>query len=82
MAKDRVRDYKEEYNSYHAKPEQKKNRALRNAARDKMEDAGRVSKGDGKDVHHKKAVRHGGANGPGNLAVATPAKHRGWNKGT
>lgn len=38
---------------YNAKPEQKKRRAQRNAARAKMIKAGKASKGDGKDVAHK-----------------------------
>lgn len=37
---------------YNAKPEQKKRRAARNAARAKMIKAGRAHKGDGKDVAH------------------------------
>ena len=36
--------------AYGAQPEQKKNRAARNAARAKMMKAGKVKKGDGKDV--------------------------------
>lgn len=47
-----ARNYKKEYRDYHSKPEQKKNRASRNAARRKLEKQGRVSKGDGKDVDH------------------------------
>lgn len=38
---------------YNAKPEQKKRRAERNAARAKMIKAGRARKGDGKDVAHQ-----------------------------
>ena len=38
---------------YNAKPEQKKNRAARNAARAKLIKAGKVRRGDGKDVDHK-----------------------------
>ena len=38
---------------YNSKPEQKKRRASRNAARAKMIAAGKVRKGDGKDVAHK-----------------------------
>lgn len=38
---------------YNAKPEQKKRRAQRNAARRKMIAAGKASKGDGKDVAHR-----------------------------
>jgi hypothetical protein len=47
------RNYRKEYDNYHSKPEQKKNRASRNTARRKAAAAGRVSKGDGKDIHHK-----------------------------
>ena len=48
-----ARNYKEEYKEFHSKPNQKKRRAGRNAARRKMTAAGKVKKGDGKDVHHK-----------------------------
>lgn len=37
---------------YNSKPEQKKRRAARNAARRKMIRAGKARKGDGKDVGH------------------------------
>ena len=47
------RNYRGEYDKYHKKPDQKKNRASRNTARSKMKTAGKVSKGDGKDVAHK-----------------------------
>ena len=47
------RDYKKEYNDYHGTERQKKRRAARNKARRHMERAGRVSKGDGKEVDHK-----------------------------
>ncbi len=48
-----ARNYKEEYKHFHSKPDEKKRRAGRNAARKKMVAAGKVKKGDGKDVHHK-----------------------------
>jgi hypothetical protein len=47
------RDYRKEYDSYHGKEEQKKRRASRNAARNKLAKTGRVHKGDGKEVDHK-----------------------------
>ena len=50
------RNYRKEYDNYHSKPKQKKRRAQRNAARDMMEKAGKVKKGDGKDVAHKKPL--------------------------
>ena len=48
----RKRNYRREYDEYHGKPEQKKRRAERNSARDKAEKAGKVRKGDDKEVHH------------------------------
>lgn len=47
------RNYRREYDSYHSKPAQKKNRASRNQARSILMKAGRVRKGDGKDVDHR-----------------------------
>ena len=51
MAKDK-RNYRKEYDNYHGKPVQRKRRASRNKARAIAVKQGRVSKGDGKDVHH------------------------------
>lgn len=48
----KARDYKKEYQNYHGKPEQIKNRASRNAARRKLAKEGRVEPGDGRDVDH------------------------------
>ena len=53
------RNYRKEYDDYHAKPEQKKRRAERNRARRKAERAGRVHKGDGREVDHKGSHRKG-----------------------
>lgn len=47
------RDYKKEYREYHGKPEQIERRSGRNKARRKLEEEGKVRKGDGKDVDHK-----------------------------
>jgi hypothetical protein len=47
------RDYRGEYDNYQSQPKQRKNRSSRNKARRKMVNAGKASKGDGKDVHHK-----------------------------
>jgi hypothetical protein len=70
------RNYKKEYKNYHSKDEQKKNRAKRNAARKTMEKAGKVSKGDGKDVDHKKKLSKGGTNAKGNLRVKSKSANR------
>ena len=61
----KVRDYRDEYDKYQGTPEQKKNRAARNAARAKLMKAGKVKKGDGKDVAHVKALDKGGTSSDG-----------------
>lgn len=53
------RNYKKEYREHGSLPEQKKRRAARNAARATAMKAGKVHKGDGKEVHHKGASRTG-----------------------
>lgn len=55
----RTRDYRQEYDEYHKKPEQKQRRAERNAARNKAKARGAVRKGDGKDVDHVGSNRTG-----------------------
>lgn len=47
------RDYKKEYQAYQGTPEQRKRNDARKKARRLMEAAGKVKKGDGKDVDHK-----------------------------
>ena len=69
------RDYKAEYAKYQGTAEQKKNRAVRNAARNTMKAKGVVSKGDGKHVNHKTPISKGGGNAPRNLSVKTEANN-------
>jgi len=64
------RNYKREYETYQEKPEQIKNRAQRNKARATLMKDGKVAKGDGKDVHHVKAMDKGGSNKDGLKAVS------------
>jgi hypothetical protein len=47
------RNYRKEYDDYQGTEEQKKRRAARNKARRRLEDEGRVQKGDGKEVDHR-----------------------------
>jgi 5-methylcytosine-specific restriction endonuclease McrA len=70
------RRYDLEAKNYNAKPAVKKKHALRNKARRMLEKEGRVSKGDGKDVDHKKPLSKGGSNGRSNLRVAPKSKNR------
>lgn len=67
---------------FNSKPEQKKNRAMRNTARRRAEREGKVRKGDGKDIDHKKPLRSGGSNSRGNLRVAGKSANRARNGGT
>jgi len=67
--------------AYNARPDQRLKRAQRNAARAEMTKAGKVSKGDGKDVDHKTPLKNGGSNSKSNLAVKTQTTNRGWRKG-
>jgi hypothetical protein len=69
------RNYSAEYANYHGTEEQKKKRAMRNAARRKLMREGKVSKGDGMDVSHVKALDKGGSNSQG-VRVESAAKNR------
>ncbi len=73
----RMKNGKRDYSydtAYAAKPEQKKNRAARNAARAKMMAAGKVRKNDGKDIDHVRGVKAG--NGKSNLRVMGAGANR------
>lgn len=75
------RNYRQEYKDYHSKPLQKKRRAQRNAAREIMEDAGLVRKGDKKDIDHVRRNPGGNlSNSRDNLRVQPRSKNRGRNK--
>jgi hypothetical protein len=73
------RNYRREYDTYQGKPEQIKKRDTRNAARAKMAKAGKVKKGDGKDVAHVIALDKGGSNKTG-LRVESKAKNRSFKR--
>jgi hypothetical protein len=74
------RPYKKEYEEYQGTPEQIKKRATRNAARAKLMKEGKVSKGDGKDVAHTKALSKGGSNTTG-LKVESAGANRSFLRG-
>ena len=64
--------------AYNSRPEQKKNRASRNAARRSAEKAGKVRKGDGKDVDHRNMNPKD--NRKSNLQVISKSKNRAKNQ--
>ena len=57
-----------------------KNRAKRNAARRKLMREGKVAKGDGKDVDHKRPLSKGGGNGRNNLRVTSRSNNRSFKR--
>jgi hypothetical protein len=64
--------------AYNARPEQVDKREMRNKARAEMMRDGKVKKGDGKDVDHKKMLDGKGTNAKSNLRVVDKEKNRGW----
>ena len=64
--------------TYDARPEKIAGRVMRNQARAKLDAEGKVKKGDGKDVDHKKMVKDGGTNARSNLRVVDASKNRAW----
>lgn len=73
-------DYKRDYSKngegkYQSQSKSKKDRARRNNARRKMLRLGKVSKGDGNDVHHV-----GGKTTSKNLAVKPASKNRSFSR--
>ena len=73
------RPYKKEYEQYDGTEAVKKKRAERNGARRIMEKAGKVRKGDGKDVHHTKALSKGGSHKDG-LKVVDAGENRSFDR--
>lgn len=72
------RDYAKEQATASSRGEDK-DRAQRNKARRQMTAAGKVTKGDGKDVDHKRMMKHGGTTSPGNLRVVDKSTNRSKN---
>lgn len=69
---------------FNSKPAQKKRRAQRNTARRRAVAAGKVRKGDGKDIDHKNKGKKNGSlsNKKSNLRVRSASKNRADNRGT
>lgn len=63
---------------YNSKPSSKKDRASRNSARSEAEKAGKVKKGDGKDIDHKDSNPRN--NKKGNTQVMSASKNRAMNQ--
>lgn len=74
------RDYKKEVAKYTSKPEVVKKRVEQNKARRIMEQEGKVSKGDGKDVDHKTPLSKGGKTTKSNLRVVDRSTNRSFSR--
>lgn len=79
MVAKRKRNYKREYEQFHAKPEQIKNRAKRVQARRDMTKKVGSSALKGKDIDHIVPLSRGGSNKPSNLRVTSIKKNRSRN---
>jgi hypothetical protein len=64
------------YAKYEQQPEIIKKRSERNKARAMLMKEGKVHKGDGKDVDHKKPLSKGGATTKSNLRVKSASANR------
>lgn len=75
-----ARDYAREYAMYHSREEQKRRRAMRNAARREMIRELGDAAVRGKDVDHIRPLDSGGSNAKSNLRLASPSANRGWRR--
>ena len=75
-----ARNYREEYDNYHSKPQAKLDRAQRNKARRLLEREGTVKKGDGRDVDHTKPLSKGGTSARGNLKAKPASANRSFKR--
>lgn len=67
-----ARNYKQEYANYHARPEQKKNRAARNLWNRRMR--GKVPAG--KEIDHRRPLMNGGSNSKSNIRLRDISANR------
>lgn len=67
--------------AYNARPEMVKRREENNKARYQALKAGKVHKGDGKDIAHIVPLDEGGKTTPNNVKVESAKTNRDWRKG-
>ena len=75
-----VRDYGRENKLYNSRPENIKDRSERTTLRREANAKGITSKGDGKDLDHKKPLSKGGANTLSNTRVTTQSANRSFSR--
>lgn len=81
-----ARDYKREYEKYHGRPEQIKQRAERVKAQRLIDKTGvdrnkngKADAREGKDIDHKRPLRSGGTSARNNLRIRSVKANRGEN---
>jgi hypothetical protein len=67
-----MRDYKREYNTYHSRTEQKRNRAARNLWNRRLKNKVPA----GKEIDHKKPLGNGGSNTRMNIRYRNVSSNR------
>ena len=67
--------------TYNSRPDMIERRQKNNEARALMEKKLGKAAVAGKDIDHKKPLRHGGVNSPSNLRVLSKSRNRGWADG-
>ena len=72
MIKKKKRNYREEYDSYHKLPKQRKNNNARHRARYAM----KLKPGDKREVDHKNPLSKGGSNRKQNLRLVSRKTNR------
>lgn len=74
------RDYKKENRLFNSKPSERKKRSERSVARVRANREGVTSKGDGKDLDHRKPLSKGGSSEKSNLRVVSASSNRSFSR--
>lgn len=77
---DGKRDYKKEYEKYHAKPEQIKNRSERTTARRQANASGLTHLHDKTNIDHIKPLSKGGSNAKSNQRVVSEGINKSFSR--
>lgn len=74
------RDYKKENRLFNSKPSERKKRSERTVARRQANASGVTSKGDGKDLDHRRPLSKGGSSEKSNLRVVSASSNRSFSR--
>lgn len=75
-----MRDYQRENEMYKSKPDQIAKRVARNKARREAIKAGRVKKGDGKEIDHIIPLSKGGSNHTSNTRIRSKSQNSSFSR--